>query len=86
VADDWIAFDRYLNRVPLPDLLAGGSGLLANGPQFLIAAYADVLEKEGCRPTRLVTPRERSITSALMAHFGESLVVAEKLVVKRLRS
>jgi hypothetical protein len=85
IAEDWIPFDRYLNRaLPLLDLLAGGVGLLATAPRFLISAYVDVLEKENCRPTRQALPKRHSVTSVLLAHFGGSTVVAQQVVAKRL--
>ena len=44
VCDDWISFDRYLNRrVPLSSLLESGSGLLLEGPSFLAEAFVPVL-------------------------------------------
>jgi len=45
---DWIPFRRYLNTLcDLEQLLAGGFGQLADGPSFLMKAYADVLRQEG---------------------------------------
>src|SRR5262249_27234879 len=50
VADWWIPFRRYLNRdAPLDRLLDGGSGKLAEGPNFIIEAYRGVLETAGMR-------------------------------------
>lgn len=87
LADDWIPFDRYLNlESPLDQLLASGSGLLATGPAFLIAAYSDVLEKEGCRPTRTELPAPRFFQTATMTHFGESYVIAEHVSARKLSS
>lgn len=49
---DWIPFHRFLNRsIPLEPLLDGGFGRLADGPSFLIRAYAAVLEADGVRPS-----------------------------------
>ena len=85
LADDWIPFDRYFNgEVALHELLASGSGLLATGPEFLISAYASILENEGCRPTRKAISPARLVRSATLAHFGESYVVAEKVIVRKL--
>ena len=85
LADDWIPFDRYLNQqVPLNGLLKSGSGLLATGPDFLISAYADVLDRNHCLPSRGSLSEGRHLQSATMAHFGESYVVAQSLLVRRL--
>lgn len=47
-AASWIPFDRYLARGRvLADTLALGFGSLAEGPTFLLAAYADVLTQHG---------------------------------------
>jgi hypothetical protein len=57
VAGSWIPFGRYLNSCrELEDLLRGGFGLLADGPSFLIVAYAEVLTAEGLDPS-LLAPR-----------------------------
>jgi hypothetical protein len=51
---DWIPFDRYLNNhVDLDALLGGGYGKLADGPEFLVAAYAAILERHGVSPSLL---------------------------------
>lgn len=85
LTSDWIPFDRYLNReIPLHQLLGSGSGLLATGPTFLIAAYADVLETNGCRPTRKTLATPPRTAAATLTHFGDSYVVAEQVVARRL--
>jgi hypothetical protein len=51
---DWIPFDRYLNnQVDLEPLLGGGYGKLADGPEFLVAAYAAIIERHGVSPSLL---------------------------------
>jgi hypothetical protein len=85
LAGDWIPFERYLNgELPLAKLLASGSGLLATGPDFLISAYAAVLERNGCRPSTRVLPKGRQLTTVSMAHFGESFVIAESIAARRI--
>jgi hypothetical protein len=50
VAGSSIAFSRYINDlVQLEELLGGGYGRLADGPEFLIEAYAEVLSGEGMK-------------------------------------
>jgi len=85
LVDDWIPFERYFNgEVALHQLLASGSGLLAKGPVFLLSAYASILENAGCRPTRQALPPARLVQTATLTHFGESYVVAEKVIVRKL--
>jgi hypothetical protein len=85
VVDDWIPFERYINReLPLPTLLASGSGLVATGPMFIIKAYEAILESENCKPTMKELPRARAIKSATLTQFGESYVIAEDVVARRL--
>ena len=47
VVGAWIPFGEYLNSMPLTKLLAGGFGMLAEGPKTLLAAYKEVLERHG---------------------------------------
>jgi hypothetical protein len=80
---DWLPFDRYLNTgMPLAQLLASGSGMVADGPRFLMAAYEAVLNRAGCRPNRRQS-RLPQAAKAQMAHFGESYVVAATISVVR---
>lgn len=54
VAGDWIPFDAYLNpSLPLTELLAFGSGVLAEGPRRFISAYTDVLSAHGLESSEL---------------------------------
>lgn len=49
---DWVPFGKYLNPMnDLEGLLAGGYGKLADGPSFLMKAYAHVLEEAGIKPS-----------------------------------
>jgi hypothetical protein len=52
VVGDWFDYNRFFNLGPnrsLRDMLVGGIGKLAEGPQGLIHAYARVLESNGVR-------------------------------------
>jgi hypothetical protein len=85
VVDDWIPFDRYLNcELPLADLLAYGSGLLATGPAFLISAYAAVLDNAGCMPVVKRLPTRRKDYGLTLTHFGESYVVSKEIIVRKI--
>ena len=84
IADDWIPFDRYFNdAMPLHELLAQPSGLLAPGPKFLIDAYTDALEQSGYTPGNVKRSRAGRVKHACMAHFDESYVIAERIAAKR---
>ena len=85
VSNDWIDFERYLDRTrPLEELLASSTGgVLAEGPAFLIAAYAKVLAENGCRPRRNVIAKPQA-GRATMIHFGESFVVARRITAREL--
>src|SRR5919205_3952376 len=44
----WIPFHRFLNpNVRLTELIAGGFGMLAEGPEPLILAYEEVMRRQG---------------------------------------
>lgn len=46
--DKWLPFHRFLNPgVRLTELIAGGFGMLAEGPEPLILAYEEVLQQYG---------------------------------------
>ncbi|MCD4825485.1 MAG: hypothetical protein K8S55_12880 [Phycisphaerae bacterium] len=55
IAGNWIPFEQFFNSYSNLDLLAGGFGLLAEGPTFLIEAYARVLSSEGLKPNTLAS-------------------------------
>ena len=85
LVDDWIPFERYLNcELPLADLLACGSGLLATGPAFLISAYVPILEDAGCMPAVKRLPTRRKPGALALTHFGESYVISEEIIVRRI--
>ena len=76
VADDWISFERYLNtELPLRRLLSSGNALIAAGPDFLINAYATILEAAGCGASRVALGRP-DVAPLQLLHFGASYVVA----------
>jgi hypothetical protein len=73
VTEDWIPFDRYVNRsLPLRRLLERGSGLLAEVPDLLIDAFEVVLARHECAPSLLVSLSGARVAAAQMIHFGES--------------
>lgn len=55
---EWIPFGRYLSKHgDLEELFDGGFGKLADGPEFLLSAYAAVLDDCGVSPS-LSPPRK----------------------------
>jgi len=54
IAGDWIPFHRFLNvDINLTELIAGGFGMLAEGPEPFILAYEDVLRQHGFSTSHL---------------------------------
>lgn len=81
--DDWIEFGEYLNSsLVVADLIRSDCGLLANGPSFLIEAYAAVLEAEKMEPRRVASESGTYVPDAEMIHFGNSFVIASSFSAK----
>lgn len=92
--DGWIPFDRYLNlQLPLEELLRADSGVLAQGPRFLLEAYASELRAHSLAAS-LSSERsakyfadgkwlEQQQPLSVM-QFGESFIVAERFRSLRL--
>ena len=88
VVSDWIPFQRYLNSgVDLETLLAVGYGMIADGPSFLIDAYARVLSDAGVnpnalgpRPARWWNGQQWTDEEAMLVGLviGDSFLVAEE--------
>jgi hypothetical protein len=57
VAGHWIPFERYFNGVFLSNRLAGGGGVLADGPDCLLREYAAVLSESDLEPYFPYSPR-----------------------------
>jgi len=57
VAGHWIPFERYVNGVFLSNRLAGGGGVLADGPDRLLREYAAVLAESDLEPYFPYPPR-----------------------------
>jgi hypothetical protein len=54
IAGDWIPFHRYLNpNIDLTELIAGGFGMLGEGPEPFILAYEDVMQQHGFSTSHL---------------------------------
>jgi len=57
VAGHWIPFERYMNSLFLRNGLAGGGGVLADGPDRLLREYAGVLSASDIEPYFPYPPR-----------------------------
>jgi hypothetical protein len=78
-SEGWIPFERYLNsELALLELLVSGSGLLADGPSFLVTRYAEVLDRFGVR-TNLLEPRSARIWSG--THWRDTPTTLATLIV-----
>jgi hypothetical protein len=92
LVDKWIPLHRFLNPgVQLTDLLSGGYGMLAEGPEQLILAYEEVMQQHGFstshrEPTARVYWEDHAWheqTAALsVLILDESYIVAEEFVAK----
>ncbi|MEQ8765988.1 MAG: hypothetical protein RL885_18870 [Planctomycetota bacterium] len=94
IAGEWVPFERYLNVCAgLEDLLAGGYGLLAEGPESLVRAYANVLSEQEVS-TNLLSPTPanwwngtnwvESTAPLTGISIGRSLIVAEDFEVEKI--
>jgi hypothetical protein len=82
MVDDWIAFDRYLgNTLSLFEKLATGQDVLAEGPKFLLEAYAEALRAVGLK-ARLVH-QKKARPGAVALHLGDSFIVARSILAER---
>jgi hypothetical protein len=92
LAGKWIPFHRFLNSgVRLTELISGGFGMLAEGPEPLILAYEEVMRQHGFSTSHL-DPRkpvywggegwleEKVALSTLV--LDESHVVAENFIAR----
>jgi hypothetical protein len=76
LARNWIPFARYLNAELASDQLLGeGFGTFADGPQFLIEAYDDVLHGAGLQTSRLGPRPNRYWTGSQWNACPEDLAV-----------
>lgn len=89
---EWIPFHRFLNmRIGLNELIAGGFGRLAEGPEPLVLAYEEVMQDYGFSashveprlPSRWVGGEWVEIYPSLsLLLLNESFVVAESFAAK----
>jgi len=51
---EWLPFQRFLNsEIGLPELVSGGFGMLADGPEPLVLAYEEVMRSHGFTTSHL---------------------------------
>lgn len=92
LAGKWIPFYRFLNSgVELTELISGGFGMLAEGPEPLILAYEEAMRQHGFSTSHRdpSTPvywggkewlEQKAALSVLI--LDEAYIVAEKFVAK----
>jgi hypothetical protein len=84
----WLPFHRFLNNsVRLTELIAGGFGVLADGPESLVLAYEEVMQQHGFK-TLHSDPRmpvywsggkwQEEKTNLSVLTFNGSYIVAEQ--------
>jgi hypothetical protein len=83
IAGDWIPFERFLNKeVDVTELIAGGFGMLAEGPEPFILAYEDTLRQHGfstshVEPSQPAHPNGDEMSVLILDH---AYVIAEEFV------
>jgi hypothetical protein len=86
LVNDWLSFGECLRQLGrLHELSSAGHGLLAEGPQSLIEAYAERLRARRMAPSILTDPPKRwdgsrwidETGQLVVMTLGESFVVAE---------
>lgn len=80
VCDSWIPFRRFFHApVPLPDLLAAGSGLLARGPAEVLELYRSTLSQFGTAVNICSSDTPRGDTAGVKVLFvGSSYIVGSQ--------
>lgn len=87
----WFPFTHFLNGSDLMSLIEGGYGMLAEGPEPLIAAYRQVLHKQGFKASvtsrPALHPKEKWSTESdelVALLLGNWHVVASSVEVRRI--
>ena len=77
LAEDWIPLKKYMNPgVRLAELIGGAFGMLAEGPEPLVLAYEEVMQRYGVSTTSHQS--HRAIDTKLMVMIlDKSYVIAE---------
>jgi hypothetical protein len=88
LVDEWLPFDRFLNSdIGLPELISGGFGMLAEGPEPLVLAYEEVMRAHGFSTSHLDPTKPvywgghewiGQTTAAFVLILDDSYVVAEQ--------
>ena len=77
LVEDWIPFRRYLNSGNLSELIAGRYGMLANGPQPLIVAYEEVMQRHGFSTSNHQSGKRFDRGLSVLT-FDSSFIIAER--------
>ena len=92
LAGRWIPFYTFLNsRIRLTELIAGGGGMLADGPEPFILAYEEVMQRFGFSTSHLEPKAPRywngetwtvEISPLSVLLLEDFFVIAESFVAK----
>ena len=80
LAGDWIPFERYVNRIPLANLLGRAGGRIFAGPQFLAREFLRVLQDSGVTTSHLpedIGEQPLPTSSLEMLVVGSSHIIGE---------
>jgi len=83
IAGDWIPFERFLNKeIDVTELIAGGFGMLAEGPEPFILAYEDTLRQYGFSTSHveLSQPTHPNGDEMSVLILDQAYVIAEEFV------
>ena len=78
LADHWIPVMKYFGGAPsLSELIRGGYGMLAQGPERLVLAYKEVLSSYGVSTSHHACPTRHDEKLSIL-FFDDSYVIAER--------
>lgn len=83
----WIPFRQFFNpREELQQLLEGGYGLLASGPEGMLRTYQDVLDEFGFRTSTTINghPYVTTKVSPVAVILGDSYIIAREVSATQL--
>jgi hypothetical protein len=84
ICGEWFSFDKFINtNTSLSGLLSGPGGRIAEGPQNVLEAYAQVLEAHGIRCSLTIHPQAAEVHLVLMGGF---FVVCQHATLERINS
>lgn len=78
LAEDWIPLKKYMNPgVRLADLIGGSFGMIADGPEPLVFAYEEVMQRYGVSTSSHQSQRAKDAKLTVII-LDKSYVIAER--------